>query len=87
MRDMTEIELKLMLLRYNMLSRERVTAAYRCFRADEDPWYDAEWSKCAKEMTEMELDLRKRGYKFTYADVKTADGIEYDVYKIVPISK
>ena len=80
---MSEIELKLMLLRYNMLSKERITAAYRCSQAGEDMWYDAEWSRCASEMVEMEFDLRKHGYKFTYADVKTTGGIKYDTYKIV----
>ena len=81
---MTEMELKLFLLRYNMLSKREYTAAYMCLQAGEDISCNAEWSRCVDEMIEIGSYLRKHGYELAYADVKTADRIEYDVYKIVP---
>lgn len=79
---MTEIELKLMLLRYNILSREESTAAYRYVHAGETAGYEDEWFKCLNEMTKVEDDLRKYGYELVYAGSKTADKIRYNVYKI-----
>ena len=81
---MTEIELKLMLLRYNILSREESAAAYRYMRAGETAGYENEWFRCLNEMTKVEDDLRKHGYELVYAGSKTADGIRYSVYKTVP---
>ena len=83
---MTEIVLKLMLLRYNMLSKRESTAAYMCLQAGEDMYCNAEWSECVDEMIEIRNDLRKHGYELAYADVKAVGETEYDVYKIVPIS-
>ena len=83
---MTEIVLKLILLRYNMLSKRESTAAHMCLQAGENMYYNAEWSECVDEMIEIRNDLRKHGYELVYADVKTAGKIEYDVYKIVLIN-
>ena len=85
MRDMTEIELKLMLLRYNVLSKEESTAASEYMRAGETASYEDKLFKCINEMTRMEDDLRKDGYKFAYTGSKTEDGVRFNVYRIVPI--
>ena len=83
---MTETVLKLILLRYNMLSKKESAAAYTCLQTGENMYYNAEWSECVDEMIEIRNDLRKHGYELVYADVKTAGKIEYDVYKIVLIN-
>lgn len=84
---MTEAELKLSLLRYNMLSKEKATAVHMfvCSHADKSSYYDDKWEEYTDEMVKMEDDLRKYGYKFVYNGIKEADGISYSVYKIVPI--
>lgn len=84
---MTEAELKLALLRYNMLSKEKATAVhmYVCAHADRSSYYDDKWEECIDEMIKMEDDLRKYGYKFVYNGIKEADKISYSAYKIVPI--
>ena len=81
---MTEIELKLALLRYNVLSKEESTAASEYMRAGETADYEDKWFKCINEMAKMEDDLRKDGYKFTYIGSKTEDGVCFNVYRIVP---
>ena len=82
---MTEIELKLTLLRYNVLSKEESTAASEYMRAGETADYEDKWFKCINEMAKMEDDLRKCGYKFTCVGSKTEDGVCFNVYRIVPI--
>ena len=84
---MTEAELKLSLLRYNMLSKEKATAVHMfvCSHADKSSYYDDKWEECIDEMIKMEDDLRKYGYKFVYNGIKEADEISYSAYKIVPI--
>ena len=82
---MTEIELKLTLLRYNILSKEESTAASEYMRAGETASYEDKLFKCINEMTKMEDDLRKYGYKFTCIGSKTEDGVCFNVYRIVPI--
>ena len=82
---MTEIELKLMLLRYNILSREESAAASEYMRAGETAGYEDEWFRCLNEMTKVEDDLRKYGYKFTCVGSKTEDRVCFNVYKIVPM--
>ena len=84
---MTEIELKLLLLRYNMLSKRESTAAYMCLQTGKNMYYNAEWSECVDEMIEIRNDLRKHRYELAYADVKAVGKTEYDVYKIVPIGE
>ena len=82
---MTEIEMKLLLARYNILSRERAEAAYMWRCTGESVCYEAKWSKCVDEMEKMRDDLHECGYKFTYIDSRVAGRIRYNVYKIVPI--
>ena len=76
---MTEVELKLMLARYNMLSKERAEASYR--------WRltgirDSKWSEYEDEAREMMKELSKYSYAFAYAGSKTAGEVEYAVYKL-----
>ena len=82
---MTEMELKLTLLRYNVLSKEESIAASEYMRAGETIDYENKWFKCINEMTRVEDDLRKDGYKFTCIGSRTEDGVRFNVYKIVPI--
>ena len=76
---MTEIELKLLLLRYNILSRERAKTAEICSHTRDY----GKWADCIGEMKKMEDDLRRHGYEFVYAGFNIADEIRYSVYKIV----
>ena len=76
---MSEIELKLLLLRYNILSRERVKIADMCAHTCDY----GKWADCIAEMKKMEDDLRKHGYEFAHAGFKTVDELQYSVYKIV----
>ena len=85
MRDMTEIELKLLLLRYNVLSKEESIAASEYMRAGETASYEDKLFKCINEMTRMEDDLRKDGYKFTCIGSRTEDGVRFNVYRIISI--
>ena len=82
---MTETEMKLLLARYNVLSRERSITAYTWTHTGENAHDEAKWSKCVDEMREMMNDLREHGYKFTCAGSKTAGEVLYEVYKIVPV--
>lgn len=82
---MTEAEMKLMLLKYNILAKKRAITAYTWTHTGENVHDEAEWSKCVDEMRGMMNDLREHGYKFTCAGSKTADKVLYEVYKIVPI--
>ena len=79
---MIEIEMKLMLARYNMLSKERAKAAYVWSRTGKSAHCRDEWLKYADEMTEMMKDLSKYSRAFAYAGSKTEGEIEYAVYKI-----
>ena len=85
---MTETELELILLRYNMLAKKRATAAYMCTHTDADECvhYGDKWSECTIEMRKMKDDLRKHGYEFAYTDSKTAGKVQYAVYRIVAIA-
>lgn len=76
---MTDIELKLMLARYNMLSKERAEASYK--------WRltgirDSKWSEYEDEAREMMKELSKYSYAFAYAGSKKAGEVEYAVYKL-----
>lgn len=82
---MTEIELKLLLLRYNVLSKEESTAASEYMHAGETADYEDKWFKCLNEMTKVEDDLRKYEYKFSCVGSKTEDRVCFNVYKIVPM--
>lgn len=83
---MTEMELKLLLLRYNMLSKERTTAAYMWKHDGERACYESRWSVCVDEMMKMRNDLRKYGYEFARVGSKVTGRIGYSVYEIVPIN-
>ena len=83
---MTETELKLALLRYNMLSKERADAAYMWRHAGESVCDEAKWSKCVGEMSKMRDELRSYGYEFDNAGCKVEGKVQYNVYTIVPMS-
>ena len=83
---MSEIELKLLLLRYNMLSKKDDTFAYMCIHANTIAGYEYEWAECIDEMTEINNELRNHGYELVYDDYKTEGKLCYSVYKLVPIS-
>lgn len=79
---MTEAEMKLVLLRYNMLSKERSKIADMCALTGEY----GKWADCIDEMKRMEDDLRKHGYEFVYVDSKTTGEMQYNMYEIVPVN-
>lgn len=84
---MSDTELKLMLLRFNMLSKERAEAVYKWRLSGKsahcrDERLKDEWLKYADEMTEMMKDLSKYSRAFAYAGSKTEGEVEYAVYKI-----
>lgn len=83
---MTEIEMKLLLTRYNKLSEERSEAAYMWRRAGESMCYQSEWSKCMDEMEKMMNDLRKDGYKFIFTHFERAGKFQYQVYDIISVN-
>ena len=83
---MTEAEMKLALLRYNMLSKEKADAAYMWGHAGESVCYESKWSKCWDEMMKMEDELREHGYKFVFTNFKRVGKFQYQEYKIVPMS-
>ena len=83
---MTEIEMRLMLLRYNKLSEERAVAAYMWGHAGESVCDEARWSKCVDEMSKMRDELWSRGYKFDSTGYKKVGKAQYEVYKIVPVN-
>ena len=83
---MTETELKLLLTRYNKLSKERAVAAYMWGRAGDSVCDEARWSKCVDEMSKMRDELWSRGYKFDSTGYKKVGKAQYEVYKIIPVS-
>ena len=83
---MSEIELKLMLLRYNMLSKKDDMFADMCIHANAIVGHEHEWAECIDEMTEIKNELRKHGYELAYDDYKREGKLCYSVYKLVPIS-
>lgn len=82
---MTEAGLKLMLLRYNMLSKKDDIFADMCIHANTIAGHEHEWAECIEEMTEIKNELRKHGYELVYDDYKTEGKLCYSVYKLVPI--
>lgn len=83
---MTEIELKLLLLRYNNLSKERAKAAYMWRCTGESVCYESKWSMCVDEMSKIKADLRECGYEFASIGYKVVDKVQHEEYKVVPIS-
>ena len=82
---MSELELKLLLLRYNMLSKKDDTFAYMCIHSNEIAGHEYEWAECINEMAEIKNELREHGYDLVYDDFKTEGKVWYSVYKLVPI--
>ena len=82
---MTETELKLALLRYNMLSKKDDIFADMCIHANTIAGHEHEWAECIDEMTEIKNELRKHGYELVYDDYKTEGKLCYSIYKLVPI--
>ena len=79
---MTEMEPNLLLLRFNMLSKERAEASYK--------WRltgirDSKWPEYEDKMTETMKELREYGYDLVYDDYKTEGEVSYSVYKLVPV--
>ena len=85
MKNITEIELKLLLLRYNMLSKKEDMFADMCIHDNKLAGHEDEWADCIAEMTEIKNELREYGYELVYDDYKTEGKICYSVYKLVPI--
>ena len=83
---MTEIEMKLALLRYNKLSEERADAAYMWRHAGESVCYESKWSICRDEMSKMRDELRECGYEFASTGYKKVGKVQHEVYKIVPVN-
>ena len=84
---MSEIELKLMLLRYNMLSKKDDMFADMCIHANTIAGHEHEWAECIDEMTEINNELRNHGYELAYDDYKREGKLCYSVYKLIPIDK
>ena len=82
---MSELELKLLLLRYNMLSKKDDIFAYMCIHSNEIAGHEYEWAECIDEMAEIKNELREHGYDLVYDDFKTEGKVWYSVYKLVPI--
>ena len=83
---MTGIEMKLLLTRYNKLSKERSEAAYMWGHAGESVCDEARWSKCVDEMSKMRDELRECGYEFASTGYKKVGKVQHEEYKIVPVS-
>ena len=83
---MTEIEMKLLLARYNKLSKERAEAAYMWGHAGESVYYESKWSMCVDEMSKMRDELWSRGYKFDSTGYKKVGKVQHEVYKIIPVN-
>lgn len=85
MKNITEIELKLLLLRYNMLSKKDDIFADMCIHDNKIEGYEYEWADCIAEMTEIKNELREYGYRPAYDDYRTEGKVSYVVYKLVPV--
>ena len=82
---MSEIELKLLLLRYNTLSKERAEAAYMWSLTGKSAYEKAKWSECVDEMEKISNELRSYGYDLVCTGIKTTSKTQYRVYKIVHV--
>ena len=82
---MTEEELKLLLLKYNRLSKERSEAAYMWGHAGESVCDEAKWDKCRREMGKIEEDLHENGYELVDDGYKVKGKVRYSIYKIAPM--
>ena len=82
---MTETELKLLLLRYNTLSKERAEAAYMWSLTGKSAYEKAKWLECVGEMEKISNELRSYGYELVYTGTKATSKTQYRVYKIVHV--
>ena len=82
---MTEAELKLLLLRYNVLSKERAEAAYMWSLTGRSEYEKARWSEYVDEMVEISNELRNYRYDLVCTGTKTTSKTQYRVYKIVHV--
>ena len=82
---MTETELKLLLLRYNTLSKERAEAAYMWSLTGKSAYEKAKWLECVGEMEKISNELRSYGYDLVCTGTKTTSKTQYRVYKIVHV--
>ena len=83
---MTKTEMKLLLTRYNKLSKERADAAYMWTLTGESVCYEPKWSMCVDEMSKMRDELRKCGYEFASIGSKVVGKVQHEEYKIVPVN-
>ena len=85
---MTEAEMKLALLRYNTLSKERANAAYMWRHTGESVYYESKWGKCVDDMQKLKESANAEGYKFVEEDTWKKKGrLQYAVYKLVPLAQ
>lgn len=82
---MSEIELKLLLLRYNTLSKERVEAACMWSLTGRSEYEKARWLECVGEMEKISNELHSYGYGLVCTGTKTTSKTQYRVYKIVHV--
>ena len=82
---MTDTESKLLLLRYNVLSKERAEAAYMWSLTGKSAYEKAKWSECVGEMEKISNELRNYGYELVCTGIKTTSKTQYRVYKIVHV--
>ena len=82
---MIDIELRLLLLRYNMLSKKDDMFADMCIHANTIAGHEYEWAECIDEMAEIKNELRSYGYELVYDDYKREGKLCYSVYKLAPI--
>ena len=84
-KSMAEAELKLMLLRYNMLSKERAEAAYMWSLTGKSAYEKTRWLEYVGEMEKISNELRSYGYDLVCTGIKTTSKTQYRVYKIVHV--
>ena len=82
---MTDIELNLLLLRFNMLSKERAEAAYMWSLTGKSAYEKAKWLECVDKMAEVSRELRSYGYELVCTGIKATSKTQYRVYKIVHV--
>lgn len=82
---MTEIEMKLALLRYNKLSKERAEAAYMWGHAGESGYHESIWMQCRESMKQLEKSVAKQGYMFKEGPYKVEGKVQHRTYTLVPV--
>ena len=82
---MTDTESKLLLLRYNVLSKERAEAAYMWSLTGKSAYEKARWLEYVGEMEKISNELRNYGYELVYTGTKATSKTQYRVYKIVHV--